>query len=119
MHPDGKRVGHVAVTQDLHTGPVGALDESGLHEPVGIDDAAGGEAAQRLDVHDRVARLAAEGQEAALGQAPVERHLPALEPGALHAAGARALALDALAGGLAAARARAPADPLASMRGAG
>src|SRR6185436_11678361 len=111
--------GHVAVTEDLHPRAVGALDEPGLHESVGIDHAARREAAQRLDVHDGVARLAAEGQEPTLGQPPVQRHLPTLEPGALDAARACPLPLGPLAGSLAAAGARTPADPLPSMRGAG
>ena len=57
------------------------------------------------------------GREAALGQAAVERHLAALE--AVDGdAGARLLALDAAAGGLALARADAAADALARLAGA-
>ena len=74
---------------------------------------------ERLEIHDGVLRLTAERQEAALGDATVERHLPALEPAALDAARAGALALGAHAGVLAVARARAPPDTLAPMDRAG
>jgi hypothetical protein len=56
--------------------------------------------------------------EAALRQALVERHLAALE-GVDRDARAGLLALDAAAAGLADARARAAADPLARLGGAG
>src|SRR2546430_4442337 len=58
------------------------------------------------------------GDEPALGQPPVERHLAALEAAALAAAGARVLAFVALARRLAVARAGASPDDLAPVRGA-
>ena len=64
----------------------------------------------RAERHD-VELLGEDVLEAALGQAPVERHLAALE--AVDGdAGARLLALDAATGGLAGARADAAAEPL-------
>ena len=111
--------GDVTVAEDLHPPALGALDQPGLREPVGIDHAAGREAAQRLEVHDGVLRLAAEGQEAALGQAAVERHLAALEAAALAAARAGPLALVALGRRLAVAGAGPAADALAPLDGAG
>src|SRR6266516_1893160 len=56
--------------------------------------------------------------EPALGQAPLDRHLPALEPGRDAAAGPRAVTLVALPGGAADAGRRALAAPLRGPRGA-
>src|SRR6266478_3987234 len=109
-HPvrlDRERVRDVAVAQHFDRLAPGLLDETGLDEPVGVHDAAGREArGEILDVDHRELDLAAIGQEAALGQAPVEWHLAALEAGARAAARASLEPLVAPAGRLPAARGR-------------
>jgi len=114
VHLHGERVRHVAVPQQLHARAVAAFDQSGLHQAVGIDHAVGRERPQRFEVDHRVLGLAAEGQEAALGQPAIERHLAALEAAGLAAARAGLVALAALGRRLAVAGARPAADPLAA-----
>jgi hypothetical protein len=104
VHAHGQRVGHIAVAQQLDAAAVGPLDEPGAREAVGIHGGSRGERAQRLEIHHRVLGLAAVGQEAALGDAAIERHLAALEAGRRSAARARLLALLALGRRLAVAR---------------
>ena len=90
-------------------------DEPARDQRVRIDHAARREARGEIaHVHDRELGLASVGQEAALGQPPVERHLTALEPGPDAAAGPRLLALVALARGLAVTGPRPAAYPLAA-----
>src|SRR5207245_10995982 len=101
-----------------HARGVSPLDEPGQGQVCGIHHRVRCEAVESLEIHDGVLGLAAVGDEPALGQAPVERHLAALEAAALAAAGARVLAFVALARRLAVARARASPGDLAPVRGA-
>ena len=71
---------HLAVAEHLHRAAVRPLDEPRLH--AGCRDrprCPAANARQVAEVHDGVLGLAAVGQEAALGQPPIERHLAALE----------------------------------------
>src|SRR5207244_9776390 len=70
-----------------------------------------GKGGQLLEVHDRVLP-ARDGAEAALGEAPLERHLPALVARRAVAPRAGQPALVAAAGGLAVPRSRTAADAL-------
>src|SRR5207247_5026674 len=119
VDPHGRRVPDLDAAEHLDEPALAVLDQPRLHEALGVDHGVGGERAQRLQIHDRVVLAAAVRQEAALGQPPVQRHLPALEAAVLAAAGARVVALVALGRGLAVTRPRAAADTLALLRGAG
>src|SRR6202043_488848 len=101
----------------------GAPDNPGFHQRFGVDGVLG---VQQLGV-DRLLNAVEidlgefeteDIVEAALGQAPMDRHLAALKTLDAHA-GARGLALAAAAGGLALAGADATADPHALLARAG
>ena len=96
--------------EDLHL--LAGMDESVLGQQLGSYCLA--ERGESGDVDHRVLGAEAVG-EAALGDAPDERHLAALETGTVAVAGARLLALVTLAGGLAEAGARAATDALARV----
>src|SRR6185503_15480222 len=89
------------------------LHEPGLLQAVEVDglarDAREVARAHFRGLHDE------DGEEAALRQAPLQRHLAALEADLVVAAGARALALVAAPRGLAEARAAAAPDALARL----
>src|SRR2546428_11981966 len=72
-------MGHLAVAQDLHSLPIGVLDEPRLDEALGVHHRVGAERGQRLEIDDRIRMLATVRQEAARGDPAVERHLAALE----------------------------------------
>src|SRR2546430_7828232 len=107
VHFDGEGMGHLAVAQDLHSLPIGVLDEPRLDEALGVHHRVGAERGQRLEIDDRIRMLATVRQEAALGDPAVERHLAALEATPLAATRAGVLALAALRCRLAVTRARA------------
>src|SRR5690606_29106980 len=86
-----------------------------LVEQLGGDDRAGLEVVEAPDV-DAVDLDPVDVDEAALGDPPVDRQLPALEPGGDRVALARAL--GSAARGLAGARAGTAADPLFGFAGA-
>src|SRR5262249_31373929 len=116
---DGERVGDLALAQDFDARALARLDQACADETIGIDDGIGREAAQRLEVHDGVVDAAATvGDEAALRQAAVERHLAALEAAGLAASRAGLVALVPLGRGFSMARSGAAADLLAPLRGA-
>src|SRR5207245_11134448 len=115
--PHGQRVSDLAAAEHLDQPALAVLDQPRLHEALGVDYGVGGERAQRLQIHDRVVLAAAVGLEAALGQPPVQRHLPALEAAVLAAAGARVVALVALGRRLAVSGARPASNALARLHG--
>src|SRR5215212_6947147 len=119
---DRQRLGDLALGEDLH-GNVAARAEALLLEGVQRHVRALVEAGLEVLQVDRL-RVRAEGLEghrllhvrtAQLAHPHVDRHLAALEPGAVLGARARAVALLAAAGGLAQARALAAADALARL----
>src|SRR5207247_2416322 len=114
VHFDGEGMGHLAVAQDLHSLPIGVLDEPRLDEALGVHHRVGAERGQRLEIDDRIRMLATVRQEAALGDPAVERHLAALEATRLAATRAGVVALAALRCRLAVTRARPAADALSS-----
>src|SRR5207247_6889364 len=105
--------------EELPAATADARDEPGLGKRARIHRAVGREPAELAHVHDGVLGLAAVGQEAARRQAPVERHLTALEPDGRAAARARLLALLALRGRLAVAGTDTAPDALAPLDRAG
>src|SRR4249920_3436608 len=102
----------------------GAPQNAGFHHGRGVDLAGGVEAAgidrllqaSQIDLVELARKLHV--LEAALGQAPVQRHLAALEAFDAHA-GARGLPLATAAAGLALAGADAAADAFARLARAG
>src|SRR5207302_5716536 len=103
------RLGQFAVAEDLEA-VLAVLDRARREQLVEID-VGQAEVLEVADVDQRV--LDAEGVgEPALGDAPLDGHLPALEADEVHVAGAGLLALAAAAGGLAGARRLATADAL-------
>src|SRR5579859_3686833 len=102
---------------------LGTPDHAGFHQRFGINGSLG---VEQLGIDGLLQAIEIDlGEfqpedvvEAPLGQAPVQRHLTALEPLDAHA-GARGLALAAAAGGLALARADATADAHALFARAG
>src|SRR5262249_39620300 len=116
VHFEGKGMGHLAVAQDLHSLPIGVLDEPRLDEAIGIHHRVGLERGQRLEIDDRVRMLATVRQEATLGDPAVERHLAALEATRLAATRSGLVSFATLRRGLTVARARPAPDALASCR---
>src|SRR5262249_54940454 len=112
VDPHRHLLGQFAVAED-HDTVHGPLGQPPTLEGRGVNDGAVVEGVQVGDVDDRVHLAEAVVVEAALRGAAEQRHLAALEERAEHL-GARAgvLALAAAAGGLAVARAGAPADAL-------
>src|SRR5262249_23281441 len=107
---------HRAVAQHLHGPTIRPLDETGVDQLVGVDHAPRREPiGQILYVDHRVLGLSAIWEEAPLGQAPVERHLAALESRAGPAARARLQALVTTTGRLARARGAAAPHALALL----
>src|SRR5207248_2094485 len=113
-HRDG--LGQLAVTEDLE--PVSfVLDRASGDERLERHRLARAEPVEIANVHDRVLdpeRI----REAALREASLDRHLPALEAEEVHVARARLLSLAAAAGGLAGTARLAPPDPLALLHSA-
>src|SRR2546422_10541001 len=99
---------HLAHAEQLDR-PGGPADEPRAEQRLGRDLDAFGEQREMPDVHD-LRRLPEGIGEAALGDAPDQRHLPALEPQAGRAAGAGLVPLLAPAAGLPDPRARSPPD---------
>src|SRR5262249_17452700 len=109
--------GELAVAQHLDQAARARVEEARADEGFGPDLAALREAPGEVaHVHHR--ELAVEGVlEAALGEPPVERHLPALEAGALPATRARLVPLVALRRRLAVARPGAAPHAFAGLPG--
>src|SRR6266852_1496514 len=112
----GVRAVGVPGAQQLH-GTIALADEAGGEERFGIDELAGHLA--QLPQVDRLGRHLERVGEPALRNAPVERHLAALEAGVRGAAGPGLMALVPLPRRLAEPRPDPPAHPLAHGRGAG
>ena len=110
-HVDHQLPGEVPVAEQLH-GHDPLAREALLAQRLGRDGVAVGEPVQVSDVDDLVDGLERHVGEPAPGDAPVQRHLAALEAEARAAAGAGPLALGAPARGLAVPRAEAPAEDL-------
>ena len=102
----------LAVAEDLHQ--VGVLDQAALHQGIRVHVGAGLEILfQRGDVDPLVGHAEAVVGEAALGDAPQQRQLAALEPVRLGAARGGVLTLLAAGGRLAVPGTRAGAEALA------
>src|SRR5262245_4669090 len=107
---DRERLCQGAIPQDLEAPHVQAR-QALLEHGAEIDHGAALEGLQGRDVDDGELAAEARVREAALGHAPVDRHLTALVTRATESAGACAPALVSAATGLAQARADAAADP--------
>src|ERR1035437_1411091 len=114
VRPNRQRLADLAAGEHLERAH-GPLHEAALAQELRRHDRAGLEPrAERVEVHDVV--LDAERVvEAALGHAPVQRHLAAFEPALVVKARARFRALVAAPGRLAVARALAAPDALLRM----
>src|SRR5438270_398465 len=110
---DGQGLGDLAVAEDLDPVVVPALDDAPGPERRLVDHGAGLEGVDDpVEVDDREVLLERTVDEPALGDAPGQRHLAALEQRVLLEPLPGRVPLVALAGGLAVARAGAPADAL-------
>ena len=98
---------------------VRAADHAGCEQGLLVHGGAVVEGIERVEIHDRKARLELRVVEAALGHAADERHLAAFEAEADAAAGTGLLAFVAFARGLAVAAAFAAAEALHPVLGAG
>src|SRR2546428_9744954 len=86
MRLHGQGVRDIARAENLHARAGAPLDEPGLGQGGGIDHRVRGEAVESLEINDGVLGLPAPGEEPALAQPAVERHLAALEAAPLPAA---------------------------------
>src|SRR5262249_7986099 len=117
VHGERDARGEVAVAQHLDQAARPRVEQTGPHESLGPDVAPLGEAPGEI-AHVDHCELAVEGVlEPALGDAPVERHLPTLEPGPLATARARLVPLVPLCRGLAVTGTRATPDALSRLPG--
>src|SRR5262249_51752599 len=117
MRADRQFLRELAVAQDLHRLAF-AADQTAFVERLGRDFAARIERFELSQINDDPA-AAKRIVKAVLGQPPLERHLAAFESGRDVAAGARALAFMAAAGGLAVPGAIAASDALSFLSRAG